>query len=177
MTQKTFSGVIHEVTEEGYLIEKNQYTKEIAIAIAQEENITLNDNHFAVIVFLRDKIAKGENLTFRSIRKSGIVDISWQSCHGMPNGWAFPLLLGIIPRDGSRVSDKMRNQMVQLDIPIVPEFLEKITAGGREIYVYKLAVDKFKLKKEDLSTEVSYIITIGEFYGKCGGQGTQIIFT
>ena len=75
MTQKTYAGVILEVTEEGYLIEKNQWTKEIAIAIAQEENIILNDNHFAVIEFLRDKVAKGESLTIRSIGKSGIVDI------------------------------------------------------------------------------------------------------
>lgn len=75
MAQKTYAGVILEVNEEGYLIEKNQWTKEIAIAIAQEENITLNENHFAVIEFLRDRVAKGESLTIRSIGKSGVVDI------------------------------------------------------------------------------------------------------
>ena len=95
----------------------------------------------------------------------------------MPNGWAFPSLLGAIPGVESGVSAMMRNQMEQLDIPTVPEFLEMITAGGGEIFACKLAVDMFKLKKEDLSSEVSDIITIGEFYALCGGQGTQIIFT
>lgn len=75
MTQKTYAGVILEVNEEGYLIEKNLWTKAIATAIAQEENIALNDKHFAIIEFLRDKVAKGESLTIRSIGKSGIVDI------------------------------------------------------------------------------------------------------
>ena len=75
MTQKTYAGVILDVTEEIYLIESNLWTKEIAIAIAHEENIVLNDKHFEVIEFLRDKVAKGENLTLRAIGKSGIVDI------------------------------------------------------------------------------------------------------
>jgi hypothetical protein len=35
----------------------------------------------------------------------------------------------------------------------------------------------FKLKKEDLSEHVKGILTVGEFYAMCGGQGTQIIFT
>jgi len=35
----------------------------------------------------------------------------------------------------------------------------------------------FKLEKKDLSDEVSGIITIGEFYEKCDGDRTQIIFT
>jgi peroxiredoxin family protein len=95
----------------------------------------------------------------------------------MPNGWSFPSLLGALPGVEAGVSAMMRNQIEQLDIPTVPEFLEMITAGGGEIYACKLATDMFKLKKEDLSDEVRDIITIGEFYGLCGGQGTQIIFT
>jgi peroxiredoxin family protein len=52
-----------------------------------------------------------------------------------------------------------------------------ITAGGGEVYACKLAMDMFKLKKEDLWDEVSGVLTIGEFYEKCSGQQTQIIFT
>ena len=40
--------------------------------------------------------------------------------------------------------------MEELDMPPVDEFLEMITAGGGEIYACKLAVDMFKLEKEDL---------------------------
>ena len=55
--------------------------------------------------------------------------------------------------------------------------LEMITAGGGMIYACKLAVDMFKLEKEDLHEEVDSIITIGDFYGLCDGDRTQIIFT
>ena len=75
MTQKTYAGVMLEVNDEGYLLDKNQWNKEIAMAIALEENIDLNEKHFEVIDFLRDRVAKGETLTIRSIGKSGIVDI------------------------------------------------------------------------------------------------------
>ena len=47
----------------------------------------------------------------------------------------------------------MKSQMEALDIPKVDEFLEMITAGGGEIYACKLAMDMFKLKKEDLGME------------------------
>ena len=94
----------------------------------------------------------------------------------MPGGLPFPTLLGVIPGVEAGVSAMMRSQMAQLDIPPVGEFLEMITAGGGEIYACKLAVDMFKLKKEDFSEHVSDIITIGQFYEKCDGDHTQIIF-
>lgn len=95
----------------------------------------------------------------------------------MPGGLPFPTLLGGLPGVESAVSTMMRKQMEELDMPPVDEFLEMITAGGGEIYACKLAVDMFKLKKEDLFDEVSDIITIGEFYEMCDGDRTQIIFT
>jgi peroxiredoxin family protein len=52
-----------------------------------------------------------------------------------------------------------------------------ITAGGGEIYACKLAMDMFKLKKEDLSEHVKGVLTVGEFYEMAGGEGAQIIFT
>ena len=62
------------VTEEGYLTDPSQWTKEIAIEIAKEEGLSLTDKHFAVIDYLRDRVLKGEALTIRSIGKSGVVD-------------------------------------------------------------------------------------------------------
>ncbi|HEX3006468.1 MAG TPA: DsrE/DsrF/DrsH-like family protein [Bacteroidales bacterium] len=95
----------------------------------------------------------------------------------MPGGLPFPTVLGMIPGVEAGVSSMMRSQMDKLDIPPVKEFLEMIVAGGGEIYACKLAVDMFKLKKEDLTEEVIDIITVGQFYEKAGGLGTQIIFT
>lgn len=95
----------------------------------------------------------------------------------MPGGLPFPTLLGAIPFVESGVSAMMRSQMAKLDIPDVEEFLEMITAGGGEIYACKLAMDMFKLTKDDLHEEVSDVLTIGQFYEKADGDRTQIIFT
>ncbi len=95
----------------------------------------------------------------------------------MPGGLPFPTILGMLPGVEAGVSAMMKKQMADLDIPPVDEFLEMITAGGGEIYACKLAAEMFKLKKKDFSDEVSDIITVGDFYAMCNGQGTQIIFT
>ncbi|MCG8697303.1 MAG: DsrE/DsrF/DrsH-like family protein [Bacteroidales bacterium] len=95
----------------------------------------------------------------------------------MPGGLPFPTFLGSIPGVEAGVSAMMKSQMEKLDIPPVDEFLEMITAGGGELYACKLAMDMFKLSKDDLSDEVSAILTVGDFYGMCGGENTQIIFT
>lgn len=95
----------------------------------------------------------------------------------MPGGLPFPTLLGSIPFVEAGVSAMMKSQMEKLDIPPVDEFLEMITAGGGELYACKLAMDMFKLKKEDLYEDVSDVLTVGDFYGMCGGENTQIIFT
>jgi peroxiredoxin family protein len=95
----------------------------------------------------------------------------------MPGGIPFPSLLGLLPGVEAGVSSMMKKQMDALDLPPVDEFLDMITAGGGQIYACKLAVDMFKLKKEDLSDHVRDIITIGEFYELASGDRTQIIFT
>jgi peroxiredoxin family protein len=94
-----------------------------------------------------------------------------------PGGLPFPTVLGMIPGVEAGVSAMMMKQMEKLDVPPVDEFLEMITAGGGEIYACKLAVDMFKLEKEDLWEEVKDVLTVGEFYAMCGGENTQIIFT
>lgn len=94
----------------------------------------------------------------------------------MPGGLPFPTLLGMIPGVEAGVSVMMKNQMDKLDLPSVKEFFEMIVAGGGEIYACKVAMDMFKLKKEDLIEEVIDVLTVGQFYEMSGGQGTQIIF-
>lgn len=95
----------------------------------------------------------------------------------MPGGLPFPTLLGALPGVEAGVSMMMKKQMEKLDIPPVDEFLDMITAGGGEIYACKLAMDMFKLTREDLSEHVKDVLTVGDFYRMCGGQNTQIIFT
>lgn len=95
----------------------------------------------------------------------------------MPGGLPFPSILGMLPGVEAGVSMMMKNQMEKLDIPGVKEFLEMIDAGGGEIYACKLAMDMFKLKKEDLWEGIKGVLTVGDFYALCGGLQTQIIFT
>ena len=95
----------------------------------------------------------------------------------MPNGARMPKLLGMIPGIQKMVSNMMKKQMDELDVPPVDEFLDMIASGGGEIYACKLAVDMFKVSKDDLSEHVSEILTVGEFYEKASGEDSQIIFT
>jgi peroxiredoxin family protein len=95
----------------------------------------------------------------------------------LPGGLRMPTILGVIPGIESFTSWMMMGEMAKLDIPPVSEFLDLITAGGGKIYACKLAMDMFKFKQEDLSENVSGILTVGEFYAQAGGEGSQIIFT
>jgi peroxiredoxin family protein len=95
----------------------------------------------------------------------------------LPGGARMPTWLGLIPGMEAMVSGMMKKEMDQLDVPPVSEFIELFVAGGGNLWACKLAVDMFKLKPEDLSEHVKGIITVGEFYEKAGGEGSQIIFT
>jgi peroxiredoxin family protein len=95
----------------------------------------------------------------------------------LPGGMRMPSLLGIIPGMEAFTSGMMMSEMVKLDIPPVSEFLDLITAGGGKIYACRLAMDMFKVQKEDLTDHVIDILTVGEFYALAGGEGSQIIFT
>ena len=43
--------------------------------------------------------------------------------------------------------------------------------------VCKLAFEMFDLKEEDLTPEVEGILTVGDFYARAAGEGTQIILS
>ena len=75
MAEQIIAGISLQVNDEGYLLDMNQWTKDVAVELAKEYNITLTDKHFEVINFLRQKHAAGENLTIRRVGTSGIVDI------------------------------------------------------------------------------------------------------
>ncbi|MDT8309361.1 MAG: DsrE/DsrF/DrsH-like family protein [Bacteroidales bacterium] len=95
----------------------------------------------------------------------------------MPGNIPFPTLLGALPFVEAGVSAMMKKQMEKLDIPPVDEFLDMIIAGGGEVYACKLAMDMFKVSKEDLTEHVKDVLTVGDFYAMSGGEGSQIIFT
>jgi dissimilatory sulfite reductase related protein len=75
MAEKTIAGINVKVNDEGYFEDASQWTKEMAIAMSSEINLTLTDKHFAVLDFIRQKHIGGEVLTIRKVGTSGIIDI------------------------------------------------------------------------------------------------------
>jgi tRNA 2-thiouridine synthesizing protein E len=72
MATKEIAGKTVNVTEEGYLTDPAQWTREVAQAIAAEEGITLTDAHWKVIDFLKkDFAAAGVLASMRRINKTG----------------------------------------------------------------------------------------------------------
>jgi len=75
MAEKTFAGKTVEVNEEGYLLNRDDWNKDLAAEMAKEDGIELTEKHYEVLEYLREKDAAGETLTIRKVGKSGIVDI------------------------------------------------------------------------------------------------------
>ena len=67
--------------------------------------------------------------------------------------------------------------MEKLDIPSRREFLEIISDSDGKIFDWKLAINMFKLNREDLRERVDDILTVGQFYEDAVGSGTHILFT
>jgi len=75
MATKSINGNQVEINDEGYLLNSDQWTEQIALEIAKEEGIDLSDKHFKLISYLRERSMNGESLSLRKVGKSGIVDI------------------------------------------------------------------------------------------------------
>ena len=87
-----------------------------------------------------------------------------------------PTLLGGLPGMESLATNMMKKEMEKLDIPPVGEFLEILTASGVKLWACKLAMEMFHLEKDDLFGDVDDVLTVGDFYDRARGQGTQLLF-
>lgn len=63
------------LNDEGYLTDCSQWTKEIGLKIAQEEQIEMTDGHWQVIEFLQECHRDSVPLSIRTIGKKGPVSI------------------------------------------------------------------------------------------------------
>jgi peroxiredoxin family protein len=96
---------------------------------------------------------------------------------GLPMTLPFPTWMGAIPGVSAFATGLMNKEMEKLDIPPIREFLELISDSGGKIFACKLAMDMFKLKREDLFERVDDVLTVGQFYEDAAGAGTHILFT
>ena len=91
MATKMYAGKEVEVNEEGFLLNKDEWTKEMAPEIAKEVGIEqLGEKHYAVIDFIRDRVGAGEQLSMRGMGKSGVVELKefYQLFPGKPLKYA-----------------------------------------------------------------------------------------
>ncbi len=87
-----------------------------------------------------------------------------------------PTMLGGLPGMEAMATKMMKKEMEKLDMPPVGEFLEILSDSGVSLWACKLAVDMFKLKKEDLIDEIDGILTIGDFYERVDTEHSHILF-
>jgi peroxiredoxin family protein len=62
----------------------------------------------------------------------------------------------------------------KLEIPPVREMIEILHDSGAELYGCRMAMDMFKLERQDLVPQVDEVLTVMDFYDK--SAGAQIIF-
>jgi TusE/DsrC/DsvC family sulfur relay protein len=71
--EKTIGNKTVNVNDDGYLLDLNEWNKDVATEIAQEEGITLGEDHWKVIEYLQNQYKKDVPLTIRNVGKSGVV--------------------------------------------------------------------------------------------------------
>lgn len=69
----------------------------------------------------------------------------------------------------------MRQQIAELDVPAVPEFLEMITEAGGHLWACRMSADMNKLTQDDLYEGVEGIISATEFLDISAGAQTLFI--
>ena len=85
-----------------------------------------------------------------------------------------PTMLGGLPGMEGLASSMMKKEMEKLDIPDVKEMLEILHDSGAELYACQMAMDMFKLEREDLVDEVDDVITAMDFFDKAAGA--EVVF-
>ncbi len=68
MATMTYAGIEVEIDEEGFFVDTEAWTEEIAAELASAIGIELTEDHWSVIKFAReDFVAKGETPTLRRV--------------------------------------------------------------------------------------------------------------
>ena len=75
MTERTYAGICVRCSDQGYLEDLKNWTKEIGNEIAQEEGIQMTDKHWEVIDYLQTECRNEVPLTIRKVGKSGVTTI------------------------------------------------------------------------------------------------------
>lgn len=63
------------LTEDGYLADFSQWTREIGNELAKQEGVEMTDRHWEVIKWIQEQVKADQALSVRGIKKSGVLDI------------------------------------------------------------------------------------------------------
>ena len=85
-----------------------------------------------------------------------------------------PTMVGGLPGMENLATSRMRKEMAELEIPTVREMIEMLSDAGAELYACQMAMDMFKLEKEDLLPQVKDVISAMDFIDLSAGG--QIVF-
>lgn len=85
-----------------------------------------------------------------------------------------PTMLGGLPGIESFATSMMKREIEKLDLPAIPELLQILADSGAHMFACQMAMEMFKLKKEDLVPEVEGVLTVVDFFDKAAGS--QVIF-
>jgi peroxiredoxin family protein len=87
-----------------------------------------------------------------------------------------PTMVGGLPGMEALATKMMKSEMEKLDLPSVGEFLELLTTSGVKMWACKLAMDMFHMTQKDLYDDIDGVLTVGGFYDRARGTGTQLLF-
>lgn len=73
--ETVLAGIKVIVTDDGYLSDFSQWNREIGEEIAKSQEIEMTDRHWEVINWIQEQVKKGNPLSVRGVKKSGVVDI------------------------------------------------------------------------------------------------------
>ncbi len=73
--EAVLAGIKVMVTDDGYLSDLSQWTKEIGTELAKQEGIEMTDRHWEVINWIQEQVKAEKALSVRGIKKSGVLDI------------------------------------------------------------------------------------------------------
>jgi peroxiredoxin family protein len=85
-----------------------------------------------------------------------------------------PAMIAGLPGMEALATSLMKKEMQKLDIPPVHEFITMLHDAGAELYACQMAMDMFRLKKEDLLPEVKDVISAMDFFDVSGNA--QMLF-
>lgn len=85
-----------------------------------------------------------------------------------------PAMIAGLPGVEALATKMMQHEMDKLEIPHIGEMLDMLEQAGAELYACQLAMDMFKLQRDDLVPQVKDVISAMDFVDK--SEGAQIVF-